>query len=81
MTMIGSKCYSCFVGEHGCKGPDCACVHCSPDYEDYFEECHYCGEVYETHEEAYKCGCKESEKQRRIDFECDMADAKRKGEY
>ena len=81
MTIYVSTCYSCRVGEHGCEGGkvDCHCP-CTND-SSYWLTCGHCGEVYDDEDEAGKCQCKEAVKQRRIDFECDMADAKRKGEY
>ena len=42
--------------------------------------CAYCGEDFNTMEDRDKCDCKEAVKARRIDYEMDQADAKRKSE-
>ena len=42
--------------------------------------CPYCGADYEDEEEADRCECKGCQKARRLDFELDQADARRKGE-
>jgi len=43
--------------------------------------CGYCGEGYEADEDRDRCECKGSVKARRIDFEIDQADARRKREH
>ena len=42
--------------------------------------CGYCGDGYDTLDERDRCGCKGAMKARRVDYEIDRADARRKGE-
>lgn len=75
-TNIGGRCYSCFVGEHSCTRStlDCGCRRC--DHPDFTETCGHCGvELLDL-----DCTCREAVKDRRIDYEIEMANARRKGE-
>lgn len=74
-TNIAGRCYSCFTGEHDCtRGTlDCDCRWCDPDN---VETCGHCGEELLD----LDCTCREAVNDRRIDYEIEMANARRKGE-